>query len=53
MRKNLAISTLAVVAMASQGLFAQDEEKAPEQYIYATYFYCDTARQEEVDELVK
>jgi hypothetical protein len=53
MRKILVVSTLAAAAFASQGLFAQDEEKAPEQYIYATYFYCDTARQEEADELVK
>jgi hypothetical protein len=52
MKKILISAVAAATAIASQGLIAQ-EEKAPEQYIYATYFYCDTSRQEEADELIK
>lgn len=52
MRKSLITGLTALAVVASPGLVAQDEEAA-ESYIYATYFYCDTARQEEADELVK
>lgn len=53
MRTYLTIGMATLVLAASQGLAAQEAEKAPEQYIYATYFYCNTARQEQADELIK
>lgn len=53
MRKSIAIPIIALALAASPGLSAQEEEAAPEQYIYATYFYCDAARQQEIDDLVK
>jgi hypothetical protein len=47
------VGMTALALAASQGLSAQEAEKAPEQYIYATYFYCSTARQDEADELIQ
>ena len=45
------ISILILVAPLS--LIAQQEPDATENYIYATYFYCDIAQEEKVDELVR
>ena len=53
MKNMLTTGLLALALCAPQALTAQEEEKAPESYIYATYFYCDVSRQEEADELVK
>jgi len=53
MKGTLTIAVVALTLAGSQTLGAQEVEKAPEQYIYATYFYCDTARQEQADELIK
>jgi hypothetical protein len=53
MKNPLIIGLTALAISASYGLGAQEVEKAPDQYIYATYFYCDTARQEQADELIK
>lgn len=50
MKATIVISILALAAPL--GLSAQEEPEEAENYIYATYFYCDTARQGEADELV-
>lgn len=50
MKTAIVISILALAAPL--GLSAQEEPQEAENYIYATYFYCDTARQGEADELV-
>lgn len=48
------VTAVSILALAAPlALAAQEAEKPAENYIYATYFYCDTARQEEADELVK
>ncbi len=45
---------MSILALAvSPGLAAQEEPDQAETYIYATYFYCDAARQEEADKLVE
>jgi hypothetical protein len=48
-----AVMALAIVApmVASTGLSAQEEEN--ETYIYATYFYCNTAKQEKADDWIE
>ena len=51
MKKIFIISILALAVCAPLSLVAE-EEKAADTYIYATYFYCDTSRQEKADELV-
>lgn len=51
MRTATIIAALALAAPL--GLAAQDEPQEAESYIYATYFYCDTAQEKEADELVK
>lgn len=53
MKRVLITGLLALALCGPQALTAQEKEEAPESYIYATYFYCDTSRQEEADELVK
>jgi len=52
MKKHLLICILAVAITAPMALSAEEENKE-ERYTYATYFYCNTATQEEADELVK
>jgi hypothetical protein len=52
MKRAIVTSILALAVAAPLSLPAQDEKPA-DNYIYATYFYCNTARQEEADELVK
>jgi hypothetical protein len=52
MRKYLLVSILALLISAPFGLAAQEKEKK-ESFIYATYFYCNTATQEQADELIK
>lgn len=54
MKTTIVISILALTA--AFGLSAQEkpeQAQEAENYVYATYFYCDTARQEEADELIK
>ena len=53
MKAAVIMSILALALAISPGLAAQEEAEQAETYIYATYFYCDTARQEEADQLVK
>jgi len=52
MKKYLLICILAVAITAPMALSAEEENKE-ERYIYSTYFYCNTAKQEQADELVK
>jgi Ni/Co efflux regulator RcnB len=52
MKKYLLICILATAIAAPMALSAEEENKE-ERYIYATYFYCNTATQEQADELVK
>ena len=52
MKKYLLICILAMAITTPMALSAEEENK-DERYIYATYFYCNTARQEQADELVK
>jgi hypothetical protein len=50
MIKITVLTTIALTGlMAAQGTIAQEEKESPDQYIYATYFYCDTSKQEAVD----
>lgn len=51
MKKFFIMSILTLAVFAPLSLSAEEEKKA-ESYIYGTYFYCDTARQEKADELV-
>jgi hypothetical protein len=53
MRKILVISILALAISIPSVLSADSHEEKPESYIYATYFYCKTATQEQADELIK
>ena len=47
------VTAVSILALAAPlALSAQEEEKPAGGYIYATYFYCDTATQEQADELV-
>ena len=52
MNRAIVTSIVALALSAPLPLTAQDEEPA-DSYIYATYFYCDTARQEQADEMIK
>ncbi|MFC1776897.1 hypothetical protein ACFL3I_06105 [Pseudomonadota bacterium] len=52
-KKNFCISILTLAISTPAALLAQEEEKAADSYIYATYFYCATSAQEQADELVK
>jgi len=48
------ISVLALAGIGGLPLMALAQENKPtETYIYATYYYCDTTRQEEVDAVVE
>ncbi len=53
MKKALTTGLLVLALTAPLAVVAQEEEKPADMYIYSTYFYCDTTRQEEADELVK
>ncbi len=53
MKNYLGISILALAVSLPLGLAAQEEKDQAEGYFYATYFYCDTSRQEEADKLIK
>jgi hypothetical protein len=46
------VSTLALAILAPAGLIADEHEKQEETYIYATYFYCNTSKEEKADEFV-
>jgi hypothetical protein len=48
----LGITALALAVGIPAGLVAQESEAQDETYIYATYFYCDTANEDKADELV-
>jgi hypothetical protein len=48
----LGITALTVAIGMPAALIAQEPEKKEDTYIYATYFYCDTANEEKADELV-
>jgi len=52
MKRYLGITILALAIAAPFSLVAQ-EEKESDSFIYATYFYCNTATQEKADELIK
>ena len=52
MKRYLGITILALAISAPLSLAAQ-EEKESDSFIYATYFYCNTATQEKADELIK
>jgi hypothetical protein len=51
MNKLLRFTAPALLLVMPFSLAAEEEKK--DTYIYATYFYCDTATQEKADELVK
>lgn len=51
MRKRILLAALASMTCLPLISLAQQEEK-DETYIYATYMYCDTTRQDEADEIV-
>jgi hypothetical protein len=53
MKKYVIIPLVAASLSIPFALQAQEEEAEKEQYIYATYFYCDTATQDQADELIK
>jgi hypothetical protein len=47
------VTAVSILALAAPlALAAQEAEKPAENYIYATYFYCNTATQEQADELI-
>jgi hypothetical protein len=48
----IGITLLALAVGAPVGLSAAEPESMPETYIYATYFYCNTAMEDKADELV-
>jgi hypothetical protein len=48
----IGITLLALAVGAPAGLSAAEPENTPETYIYATYFYCNTATEDKADELV-
>ena len=52
-KRTLFIAILGLVISAPATLMAEEEEKAADSYIYATYFNCDVSTQEQADELVK
>jgi hypothetical protein len=52
MRKFLSTCLLSLALVAPAGLMADQHEK-DETYIYATYFYCNTAKEEKADDWVK
>lgn len=49
----LGVTLLAVAIGAPASLVAQEEKAEEKTYIYATYFYCDTATEDKADESVK
>ena len=53
MKNYLGISLLALAITAPVSLAADHHEEKEDRFIYATYFYCDTATQEQADELVE
>jgi hypothetical protein len=53
MKTLLGIAALTLTVGAPAGLVADEHENKEETYIYATYFYCDTANEGKADELVK
>lgn len=53
MRKYVLSFAIALVMTLPMAVNADNHEKKAENYIYATYFYCSTAKQEQADELVK
>ena len=52
MKNYLGISLLALAITAPVSLVADHHEEKEDRFIYSTYFYCDTATQEQADELV-
>jgi hypothetical protein len=48
----IAVTAFILALAAPLSLVAQEAEKPADTYIYATYFYCNTATQEQADELV-
>jgi len=51
--KNVLCTSILTLAISTPAALMAEEEKAAENYTYATYFYCKTSTQEQVDELVK
>jgi hypothetical protein len=51
MKKTIGISILALALTAPMSLSAAEQEAAKDNYVYATYFYCNTATQEKADEI--
>ena len=52
MNKLILVSILSLALTAPAAVVAQDEKDEPETFIYATYFYCEASRLDEVDEMV-
>ena len=50
-KRTLSLLVLLTLALAAMPAVAQEEEA--DSFVYATYFYCDVARQERADEIVK
>ena len=52
MNKLILVSILSLALTAPAAVVAQDEKDEPETFIYATYFYCEASRLDEVDEML-
>jgi len=53
MKTLISLAAFASIACLSTTVLAQQEEDAPQNYVYATYFYCDVAAQTRADEIVE
>ncbi len=53
MKNYLVITALTLAISAPAALVAEHHEEKEDRYFYATYFNCDTATQEQADELIK
>ena len=51
--KKLMMFSLSLAVVLTVNLHAKDNEKKEDTFVYATYFNCDTAKQDKVDEIVE
>jgi len=51
--KNLPLAFLLAIFLATSFNIVAQDEPPEENYIYATYFYCDNSREDQADELIK